>query len=382
MICDYRAFLKQLEIFHAVRDHTKGGKCYPIYDMRRTTSGRLASKKPAIQTIPANTKVYTYHSISDVPNIIMPDRPIWPTCKVVSSQRESGGFELVETSPNFKEIFRPDPGMTMLYFDYKQLEVVILANYITKIGSRDKTLQNAIIQGRDIHSYNCSLLYTALTGKTYTEDFIKSHKHIDPYKSWRSNSKSVLFKLIYGGTASSLATQMNMSFEEAKKLYDTFLYVIPGIKHYLIIQEGKGIADKGISTLVGHWRDLGIYNYENRNSKARNVSLNHPIQGTACYLVNMGLLKYHERLKEISHNSRILLTVHDSIASQVPNDPRSIVKGITILKWCAIDYLMQEYADFLTVPIDIDIEIGQNWHALKEVNYQETIKQQQLVYAT
>lgn len=369
LVLDYRGFLKQLEIFEAIKKYVKNGYCKPTYNQYRTTSGRLSSTNPPIQIVPTNKKI-----ISEIPEIdqstgaligevISLNRPVWKYHVIVKDKVDLK-YKLVETSPNFKEIFIPEPGHTLIYSDYSQLEVNILANYINRC-SLDKTLQNAIIQGRDMHSYTCSLLYSVLMGQTFTEEFITQNKEVEPYSSWRQASKAILFKLIYGGTYKSFAVERNIPEEEAKRIFDTFTTVIPGIADYMNNQEIMAKTYYNVDTLPGHVRSLKVYQFERYNSKARSIALNHPIQGTACYFVNIAMMKLHERLPEI--NGRILLTVHDSIASQVPDD--KLEEGLALQKWCKIDYLMEKYKEFFYAPLRMSLYYGKNWHELTKKKF-------------
>jgi DNA polymerase-1 len=348
LISDYKAFHKQLELFESIKNQTRNGKCYPLYNFYRTATGRLSSCKPAIQIIPDNKHVKS-------PTDIVDYRPLWP-----NNSTKDG--VILETSPNFKEIFCPDPGCELLYADYHQLEIVILANYI-QLVSNDCTLQNSIKEGKDTHSYTASLLYSTITGTTYSYEFIRDNKKLEPYKTWRQDSKSVIFKLIYGGTYKSLAKEKGISEIEAKKIFDTFLDLIPGIREYMQHQWTNAAINKFVETYAGHQRELRVLGFERRNGKANNISLNHPIQGTASYVVNIGLMKYHEELKKLDpQNGRVLLTVHDSIASQVAQD--KVEEALKLKKWCMEEYVKIQMPEFLKVPVSIELKHGKNWHQI------------------
>lgn len=376
MIADYRSFLKQLEIFQAVKKHTHNGKCHPYYKKFKTTSGRLASYDPPIQIIPKNKRISTIvPGLNLKPKQIITHRKIWYDCEVIE-HKEEDKCELLESSPYFKEIFTCDTEATFLYADYKQLEIYVLGNFIESFGVQaDHTLQNALKSGRDIHSYTASLLYSAITGKEYSYDFVNDNKKRYPYKEWRQDAKSVIFKRIYGGGPKSMAKEKGIPEEDAKIIFDTFSQVIPGIQQYSNIQKILSTTNKFTSTIAGHKRELLIYNYEDYNAKARCIALNHPIQGTASYIVNLCLMEYHKRLKILDKvYGRVLLTIHDSIASQVI---KNLVKQAVLLKiWC-MEYYIREVCSFIKIPIKIDMEIGTDWHNLKEVNidnYREYIE--------
>lgn len=364
LVSDFRSFSKQLELFQAILDHIKGGYCYPTYNFLRTTSGRLSSTKPPIHIVPKNKKVITVIPEGTTEETIesVIGRPVWINHKLGKNLK--GESICTETSPNFKEIFVAEPGYEMIYSDYSQLEVNILANFIDKC-SDDNTLQEAIRMGRDLHSYTASLLYSVIEQKEYTEAFIKANKETDPYMSWRQDAKSVLFKLIYGGTYRSFAEEKNIPDEDAKRIFDTFLTVIPGIADYMKHSEYMAKQYKFAETYPGHVRELPIYRFERNNNKAKNISLNHPIQGTACYFVNCALMELHDRIKaQFGGKSRILLTVHDSIASQFPEERWE--EGLKLQMACKLDYVMERFKSFITVPLRMDIYHGKNWHELEK----------------
>lgn len=380
MVSDYRGFLKQLEIFSAIKKHIHNARCYPFYNMYRTTSGRLTAKNPPIQIIPSNKKIETRLpvglnlglvkngkvAIKRGKKLIETDqiintagivaylgRPLWPIHEI-----ENG--VLTEVSPNFKQIFISDIGQEMLYADYSQLEIVILANFIDQC-SKDHALQDAIREGRDLHSFTCSKLFSILKKQTFTEEFIRSNKNVEPYHTWRSDSKAVIFKLIYGGTYKSFARDKCIPEDEAKLIFDTFLQVFPGIRDYMNAQDRFAHAENAVKTYAGHRRDLEVYRYESYNGKARNIALNHPIQGTASFFVNEAMVEYNTQLRKLGGS--ILLTVHDSIASQAPE---AIWQQAAKLKQDTMTlYIMEKYKKFITVPLRVEMFHGKNWSELE-----------------
>lgn len=301
----------------------------------------------------------------------MPYRPIWKNHKVVKG--EDGFNYLEERSPFFKEIFRAEPGYELIYADYSQLEINILANLITLVGSKDRSLQEAIRAGKDVHSYTASLVYSIIMNKKYEESFITANKHLEPYKTWRQDCKSVIFKLIYGGTHKSMAREKNIPEENAKFIWDTFLNTIFGIKDYMEYEKAFGANNKYVQTIAGHSRDVKILGIERWNNKAKNICLNHPIQGSASYLVNLAMIKLHELIGTLGGN--ILLTVHDSIVSQIPK--HKLHEGLLLKLDVMENYLTFVKKDFFDVPPRIDLETGSNWNNVKQVdikNLREELK--------
>lgn len=350
LICDYRSFVKQHDMFITMENHLKNGRVFPFYDFRRTTSGRLSCTKPPIQTIPETKVVFT----KDPGNML---RPRWKTHTLLKN-----GY-LEEKTPFFKELILPDPGYEFIYSDYSQLEVVILACYIDWIKSPDTTLQDTIRRGVCVHSYNTSLVYSRLMNTEYTCEFIQAHKKEDPYESWRRAVKAVTFGIIYGATPVTISRTIGMSLEDTEKVYNTVLDVLSGIRHFMNHQKTEAWKKHSIDTIAGHRRNLPITYLDRFNKRAYNIALNHPIQGTASYIVNLAMIELNKRIKDIGGD--ILLTVHDSILSQVPKD--MVQEGLKLYRSILLEFPKERLGDFLTVPLKIDLKVGSDWHNLVEV---------------
>jgi DNA polymerase-1 len=251
----------------------------------------------------------------------------------------------------------------LIYSDYSQLEVVILACYIDHIKSKDVTLQNAIRDGKDVHSVTTAKVYSSLMKTNYTPEFIQANKENEPYCLWRTAVKAVTFAIIYGGTPTTISRTTGIPLDDTKVIYKTFLAEMSGIQSFMFYQKTDAWAKNAVDTIAGHRRQLPITRLDTFNKRAYNVALNHPIQGTASYIVNIAMIELHKRLKSIGGN--ILLTVHDSILSQVPND--KVEEGLKLYKECLLAYPKFILKNFLTVPLKIDLKVGTDWHNLRKV---------------
>lgn len=344
----YKKFHKELEQLHTLEERLVNGRIIQDLNFLGTASGRMSS---GFHTAPKKFELES--------PLASLDRPIWENHKITDKKT------LIEYSPNYKKLIVADEGYTLLYADYNQLEVVILACMIDLFGT-DKTLQTAIREGKDLHSYTASLLYSTLKHESIPYELIykKGKKEkIEPYHTWRQDAKSVIFKLIFGGTYHSLAEEKGISKDEAKAIWDTYLRIIPGIKEYMQYQANLAIREKKIATFFGHTRALPILSYDPTNTKAKNISLNHPIQGTATHIVNQAVLMVEQEVTKVL--GHILFSIHDSIAIQVPHN--RVLDGAKMLKWCMIDYISKKYSDLITVPLSTEIEAGPNWADVKEI---------------
>ena len=132
---------------------------------------------------------------------------------------------LSSTSPNAQNLPKPDrsnitqaivsrfPGGKLLAFDYNQLEVIGLA-----LLSNDDILRHEIRDGIDIHRRNASWLYNK------SEDQITDEE--------RQITKGTTFKLLYGGTAYSMAKSTNLEVDKCESFINGFFNKYKGVKLY------------------------------------------------------------------------------------------------------------------------------------------------------
>lgn len=362
-----RGFEKQLQLFKTVKETIFCGYIHPEYLYSRTTSGRLSCINPNVQQFPAYKRLVT--NVSEEPKDLRSSlgRPPW--CKAQVKKTDKGDYEIIETSPNFKECFIVDPDCIGIMADYSQLEIFALAYYINLV-STDRTLQKALQEGMDIHSYTASLVFSVLKKIELSYEFVKANKEKEPYKTWRKLAKSIIFKMLYGGQSKTFSEEYGLTLEQGKEIWDTFKRVIPGIVDYETYQR-KSARDNGyVTSIQGHIRSLPVYEVFKREyqyiSKAQHCSQNHPIQSTASILVEEVLIELHKRLKGLHKNARILLTIHDSIWIQVPTEMEK--QGIEIMKYCMVQYIQEKHPDFITgFPLKIDMEKGKSWGLMEKI---------------
>ena len=89
-----------------------------------------------------------------------------------------------------------------------------------------------------------------------------------------------------------------------------------------------------------------------RGAAERNA-VNAPIQGSAADIIKIAMINIHKRLTEENLKSKMLLQVHDELVFDVYKPELETLK--TIVKH------EMENAHKLTVPLDIDLGVGENW---------------------
>ena len=128
-----------------------------------------------------------------------------------------------------------------------------------------------------------------------------------------------------------------------------------GVKEYL--EESKSLARKlgYAETIFGRRRpipELKSKNY-NQRSFGERVAMNMPIQGAAADIIKLAMVRADRHMRREGLKARLILQVHDELVIECPNEEAE--KAAKILK----DEM--EGAAELSLPLTVDIKIGQNW---------------------
>jgi DNA polymerase-1 len=279
------------------------GKIHTTFNQTVTATGRLSSTEPNLQNIPIR----------------------------------------LEEGRKIREVFIPDEkDEVILAADYSQIELRILAHF-----SRDPGMVDAFMSNQDIHT------------RTAAEIFNVPMEQVS--RLMRSQAKAVNFGIIYGISDFGLAKNVGISRKKAKDFIANYFAKYPGIKTYI----DKTVAqarEKGYAvTLLKRRRylpDLHSRNYNIRQFAER-TAINTPIQGSAADIIKVAMVNIQRELEDRGLKSRMLLQVHDELIFEVPRE--EIPTMIQIVR----DKM--EHAVKLTVPLTVDIKIGENWYSVEKI---------------
>lgn len=235
-----------------------------------------------------------------------------------------------------RKVFIPKEGCVFIDADYSQIELRILAHM-----SDDKNLIDAYNHSKDIHAATASLVF---------------HVPLEEVtKEQRSNAKAVNFGIVYGISSFGLSNDLSISRKEAEQYIKDYFISYPGIKNYLdnSVKEAK---EKGFSvTMFGRRRpipELTSGNFMQRQFGER-VAMNSPIQGSAADIMKIAMINVAKELKEKDLKSKIVLQVHDELLIEAYENEVEQVKDILKRN--------MEQAAHLNVPLDVDVQVGNNW---------------------
>jgi len=87
------------------------------------------------------------------------------------------------------------------------------------------------------------------------------------------------------------------------------------------------------------------------------VAMNSPIQGTAADIIKIAMIRVNDKLKDLKLKSRLILQIHDELLIETHKEEVEVVSKI-------LKEEMQNAAT-LNVPLEVDVNSGDNWYEAK-----------------
>lgn len=293
-------------------------------------------------------KLYTTY-IEGILNATQPDGKI----HTIYTQALTRTGRLSSIEPNLQNIpirnefgrlirkaFIPEENSQIMSSDYSQIELRIFAHL-----SNTKELIEAFNNKMDIHT------------KTAMDIFKVPDYAVT--KNMRRQAKAVNFGILYGISPYGLAEDIGISPKEAKAFIDTYFKTYPGIKDYMNKEIEEAHKNGYVKTIMNRTRnieELSSSNYMQRSMGER-MALNTPIQGSSADILKKAMIEIDEKFKEENIKSTMLLQVHDELIFNVLNEEKEKVKNI-------VKETMENTIK-LNVPLEVDIEFGNNWYDAK-----------------
>jgi DNA polymerase-1 len=227
-------------------------------------------------------------------------------------------------------------GFKLMAADYSQIELRIIAAL-----SEDENMINAFKSGQDIHAATAAKVFNVPLDEVTRDQ--------------RSSAKAVNFGIIYGQSAFGLAQNLNISRTEAKQIIDSYFEQYPTIKGYMDGAVAKARENGYVETIMQRRRYLSDINSANaivRGFAERNA-VNAPIQGSAADVIKLAMIRVHKAMKSMDLKSKMLLQVHDELVFDVHESEIDAMKDLVKRE--------MEAAVDLVVPMEVEIEVGDNW---------------------
>ena len=239
-----------------------------------------------------------------------------------------------------RKAFLPENNSVIMSADYSQIELRVFAHLS---GVND--LIEAFKHNEDIHT------------KTAMDIFKVPEEGVT--KNMRRQAKAVNFGILYGISSYGLSEDLGISVKDAKDFINKYFETYPGVRDYMNNEIEEAKSNGYVKTIMNRKRiieELKSSNYAVRGMGER-MALNTPIQGSASDILKKAMVDISRIFKENDIKSKMLLQVHDELIFNVYKDEIDTVREIV--------YNTMNDSYKLLVPLDVDIEIGNNWYEAK-----------------
>ena len=273
--------------------HPETGRIHTRWSQAVAATGRISSQDPNLQNIPIRTAL----------------------------------------GRSIRRAFVAPPGSVILSADYSQIELRVLAHL-----SRDPVLLEAFRTGQDIHARTAMEIF-GVDEAGVTDDM-------------RRQSKTINFGVIYGMGEAALAKRLGIARSEAARFIDAYFQRYRGVNEFMEKTMADARRTEAVHTLLGRRRLLPELRSSDRMRRAyaERIAQNTPIQGTAADLLKLAMVKLG---KPVVPGARMVLTVHDELAFEVPasavDEAKAKVRAV------------MESVYPLDVPLLVDIGHGPTW---------------------
>jgi DNA polymerase I len=275
---------------------SKTGRIHTTYLQASASTGRLASTNPNMQNIPIRG----------------------------------------ELGRQIRRAFIAPDGHVLISADYSQIELRVLAHL-----SEDEGILEAFASEHDFHA--------AIAAKVFGVDVS------DVQSSMRDYAKQFSFGIAYGMSAFGVSQRLGIDGEEAQRFIDAYYAQFPKVREFLDAQVVQAHKDGFTTTMFGRRRyisELDSGNYRMRAMGER-MALNAPIQGSAADIIKRAMIDVDARLRDSSGLARMLLSVHDELVFEVPEE--RVDEAATVIK-----EVMEDAAD-LKCRLVAEVHTGKNW---------------------
>jgi DNA polymerase I len=278
------------------------GRVHTTYHQSGAATGRLSSTDPNLQNIPIRTEI----------------------------------------GRKIRRGFVAEKGWSLVSCDYSQIQLRIVAAL-----AKDEKMLSAFRQGIDVHTATAANIWKVPLSEVTVDQ--------------RRAAKTINFGVLYGQGPVALSKGAGISFAEAKEFIKKYFEVYSGVREYLETIRALAHAQGYVETLFGRRRPIPDIDspLPMLRAAAERMAANMPIQGTEADLMKLGLISVAQHLPSLSTKARLLLTVHDELVLEVPEDE---VKDLAP----KIIDLMQSVTD-IGCPIVVEAKAGPNWEDMKKI---------------
>lgn len=239
-----------------------------------------------------------------------------------------------------RDLFVATPGYTLIEADYSNAEL----RTVTWLAD-EPAMRKAFEEGLDLHRYTASLVFGVPMEEVTDEQ--------------RQIAKTLNFAILYGAEAPKIAQTAKISIQEAEQVIAGWFRAYPRIKDWMAAIRSQ-VREKGyVDTFLGRRRVFPVITPENRAEVYRQAG-NFPVQSIASDMTLLSLIQIGQKIDWV--DTRLLITVHDSIVLETREDP--------VIVATAVRRIMEETPRSvgIDVPFEVDVKLGERWGSLAELD--------------
>ena len=295
ILIEYRVYSKRVSTYgkkflekHLYPD----GRIHPSFQINRTATGRMSSKDPNAQNIPA--------------------------------------LEM------YRSCFEGEGTNNIFTCDLSSAELRILASL-----ADDEVLKGLYANGEDLHSY---LAQPAFRYVMNDPNLIVSKRE---NSDLRTKMKGVNFSIVYGASASKVASILNVSKTKGEYVLDIMKQTIPKTFAFLESQERLG-QTVGMIKFESKWNQIRYFEQVAKGEEVSKEVLaaigreakNCAIQGVNAQQIKLALVNIFNYIRKHNLESRLISSVHDEVVIEVIQGEESHCDAYVKLMEQAGNYFM------------------------------------------
>jgi DNA polymerase-1 len=234
----------------------------------------------------------------------------------------------------------PDPGMVFVYGDFDQAELRIM------MALAGETRYYPALRGADIHVLAAASVF-GIPESAVTD-------------AQRDVGKMVTYAVSYGIFPGSLAFRLGISRLRAESYIDRYFRAHPRLADWMEQRRASSRACGHTSTLFGHRRDLRSVRDEGTRDR---MAVNTAVQGAQAGYLKLAIKRVGKEFSRAIPLAQFMLTVHDSILMQVPEDRGS--EAAELLRRC-MRFDLPNHGPDGPLQLQASIAVGHSWAAVAQ----------------
>jgi len=331
-LLEYRSITKKKSTYvdSILEKLTEQLKLHCEYNQNVTT-GRMSSKQPNLQNIPAKDKA--------IRRAFIPPKAL--ACIGSADHKPCGylGQALVipSTCPHCGGHVVSTDDFIMIFADYSQMEVRMTAHY-----SEDPILLEVYnVTGEDVHTRTMCEMF----GYNYDEavKILEDEKHPDyaELSFMRKVAKMINFLIIYGGQARTLAARISTpkkqyTEKQCQVFIDQYFQKLKGVKKWITNTKLWLRQNGEVQNYFGRYRRFpelrALLRSERVNKwkieRCERQAVNYLIQGSCADLFKIAMVRVNEVLKKAQARSRLVMPIHDEMVFYMHREEISLLSEI------------------------------------------------------